>query len=449
VLKETRTEYWGIQIINLLDCTIYFALLTIAAVFLSEDIGLSDANAGYVVALFTSTTTLFLFISGMITDWLGIRKSVVIAMVMMIILRSGMVVCGLVESIPGRPWIVAGLFFLMAPFMAMMQTVFQAANKRYTTKKSRSAGFTLWYLFMNIGATLGGFSIDIVRNLLKLPNAQIFTMGSALGALCIIVLFLLVKNDEQLDLDENEEKSLKAPAERKNPLQIAKEVFRESAFWRLAVLITLLLGVRAVFSYFYLLMPKYWIRTIGENAAFGTLNAINPILIVIGLILFIPIANKFNLFKMLTYGALISASSIFVLVIPWQLISSDIATAHYVMAVIFIVILSIGEIIWSPKLSEYTAAVAPEGQEGTYLGFTMIPWFLTKTLVSLASGHMLTRWSPEGIGEKMVAGTVDFWHQPAAMWLILGSVALIGVIIAIMLKPWLTKGARWEIENTR
>ena len=33
VLKETRVEYWGIQIVNFLDCTAYFALLTIAAVY--------------------------------------------------------------------------------------------------------------------------------------------------------------------------------------------------------------------------------------------------------------------------------------------------------------------------------------------------------------------------------------------------------------------------------
>jgi len=39
VLRETRAEYWGIQLINFLDCTAYFALLTIAAVFLSDDLG--------------------------------------------------------------------------------------------------------------------------------------------------------------------------------------------------------------------------------------------------------------------------------------------------------------------------------------------------------------------------------------------------------------------------
>jgi len=37
VLKDTRKEYWGIQIVNFLDCTFYFAMLTIASLFLSHE----------------------------------------------------------------------------------------------------------------------------------------------------------------------------------------------------------------------------------------------------------------------------------------------------------------------------------------------------------------------------------------------------------------------------
>ena len=33
MLRETRKEYWGIQIVNFLDCTFYFAMLTIARFF--------------------------------------------------------------------------------------------------------------------------------------------------------------------------------------------------------------------------------------------------------------------------------------------------------------------------------------------------------------------------------------------------------------------------------
>ncbi len=473
VLKETRKEYWGIQAINFLDCTIYFGLITVAAVFLSKELGFNDEDAGYVVTLFTSGITLSLLVSGVVTDWLGIRRSIVISMLAMIVLRGMIAFAGVMSdtphaeviswnglihglqmnpTLPYRGVIVVASLTLMAPFMAMMQTVFQAANKRFTTGKSRSAGFTLWYLFMNVGAMMGGFSIDIVHKILDLSYAHIFTLGAVLGVLCLLVMLVMVRNEEQLygpdeTPEEEPEEDKDKPKEKKNPLQIIRDVVSESAFWKLLVLIALTLGVRAVFAYFYLLMPKYWLRTIGEDANWGTLNAINPFLIVIGLILFIPIANKFNLFKMLTRGALVSAASLFFLVVPWQIYSSDIATAHYIMAILFIVLLSIGEIIWSPKLSEYTATVAPKGQEGTYLGFTMIPWFLAKTVVSLLSGHMLVRWCPEGIGEQMVAGSVSFWDSPAAMWLILGVVAVVGCVIAIILGPWFTAGQKWSVEE--
>jgi dipeptide/tripeptide permease len=201
-------------------------------------------------------------------------------------------------------------------------------------------------------------------------------------------------------------------------------------------------------------MPKYWLRTIGPDAAIGTLNMINPIGIVIGLILFIPITNKFNIFNMLVYGSMVSALSLFPMALPWQLYGTDIATAHYMMAIACMALLTVGEVIWSPKLNEYTAAIAPAGQEGTYLGMTMIPWFLAKTVVSLLSGHMLVRWSPEQIDisgtlmslqEAMKQDLVAYWNSPSAMWLVLGLVAIGGSITARLLRGWLTKGARWKI----
>jgi MFS family permease len=455
VLKETRREYWGIQIINFLDCTNYFALLTIATLFLSEDLGLNDRTAGYSTALFTSATSLMLFISGMYTDWLGIKRSLNLSMIGMLVLRLAVVVVGLTPSLPYRGVIASVLFFLMAPFMAAIQTIFQASCQRFTTKKSRSAGFNLWYLFMNIGAAAAGFSIDIVRKLLGLPNVHIFTLGGILAVLCLVVSFLMIHREDQLvGADEPPEaQKEEAKVERKPPLQMFREVVSEPTLWRLLVLVALILGVRAVYAYLYLLMPKYWLRTIGPDAAIGTLNAINPIGIVIGLVLFIPLANRFNVFSMLIYGAMISAFALFPLALPWQWFSSDIGNAHYLMALVCMVIVTVGEVAWSPKLYEYTAAIAPKGQEGTYLGLSLIPWFLAKTLVSAFSGHMLEFWCPEktmvnGVAvplrEAMIQNQVPYWQSPAAMWLVLGVYAFAGCLIAVFLRPWLTQGARLD-----
>ena len=123
------------------------------------------------------------------------------------------------------------------------------------------------------------------------------------------------------------------------------------------------------------------------------------------------------------------------------------------MACICLVILTIGEVAWSPKLYEYTAAIAPKGQEGTYLGLSLLPWFIAKTLASAFSGHMLEYWSPQTVTvngvsvllkQAMIQNQVPYWHSPAAMWLVLGVYALAGCIIAVLLRSWLTRGAQWK-----
>ncbi|MFT3828306.1 MAG: MFS transporter [Opitutaceae bacterium] len=454
VLRETRSEYWGIQIVNFLDCTFYFAMLTIASLFLSHDLGMSDRAAGRTIALFTSATTILLTFSGMICDWLGIRRSLRLSMWSMLVLRAAVVVLGLVPGIPYRGIIAAVLFVLMAPFMAAIQTIFQAATQRFTTAKSRSAGFNLWYLFMNIGAAAGGYSIDFVRLQLKIANVHIFTMGVITAVLCLVVGELMVRNEDQLrGPGETPEAPAAEKPKKKGPIEIFKDVVKEPAFFRLIVLIALILGVRAVYAYLYLIMPKYWERTIGADAAIGVLNMINPIGIVVGLILFIPLANKFKVFSMLVYGAMVSALSLFPLALPWEWYGLGIAKAHYAMAILCMVIVTVGEVLWSPKLYEYTALIAPKGQEGTYLGLSMIPWFLAKTIVSWFSGDMLTRWSPETVTvagnpvplqQAMIAGQLSYWDSPAAMWLWLGIWAIIGCLLALVLRGWLTQGVRYE-----
>ena len=453
VLRETKREYWGIQLINVLDCTAYFGIITIGTLFLSKEIGLSDAYAGYVLAAFTSLVVIFLTVSGTVTDWLGVRLSLRASLLVTLLLRAGTAYVGLTPGFPHRGIVTAVLIVLMAPFTASIQTVYQAACNRFTTKRSRSAGFNLWYLFVNLGGALSGYSIDVVRLQLKISNAHIFTMGAVLAALCLVVSELMIR-DETQEVGPGEEPE--APVEKKgkqSPWIIFRNVVTEKAFARLMVLITLILGVRAVYAYVYLIMPKYWERTIGADAQIGVLNMINPIGIVVGLILFIPLANRFSVFSMLIYGAIISSVALFPMALPWTAYGSSISQAHYLMAFLCMVILTIGEVLWSPKLYEYTAAIAPKGQEGTYLGLSMIPWFLAKTLVGALSGHLLMRWSPEkvevgglqlSLQDALKTGQLPYWQTPSAMWFILGLYALSGCVIALLLRNWLTEGARWK-----
>jgi MFS family permease len=722
VLKETKREYWGLQLVNMLDCLAYFAMFNIATVTLSRDFGFTDVGAGLIYTAFSSVTTIFLFFSGVITDWLGIKRALYLAIIGLLITRAGVVLVQYMDEpvrmneqtqlqvlyhgeglpiVPGEPdlmltdragssftvdftgattvgdllakineapnnngaikariaagWVslelrdntdgtgnlivrpteqnpdlagklqletepegieesvlagqriisdlnglsidelnqgdgleggdtliitdrlgqsmtvtglstvttvkelmetlqsaaeaqpanvsiklntpgnglrvvdnnkkedgselkegaivisgdaakplhlltkedaetggmVSGsavfenkirshltwiLMVIMAPFMAMLITVFQAGNRRFTTKRSRGAGFNLWYLFMNVGAAGGGFLIDIIYLRMGLPHFHVFTFGIATGVLCLLATMMFIRNTDQLRTPEEiaEEEAKKAeeraasedgdeirefdpktgePKEEvkkgMGPWEITKAVLSEPIFWRFTVLITLLLGVRAVFLYLGLLFPKFWYRVIGEDAQVGLMQAFNPVLVIIGLIVVIPILQKFNVYKMLVFGALITSISMFIPAIP-PLGGVGIVEWTYITTGVFLLILTVGELIWSPRLSEYTAAIAPEGQEGTYLGLSMVPYFLAKLVVSALSGAMLIRWCPEfppgepNMGERIQEGMVPFWETPYVMWIILGAVALVGTIVAILGKPWFTKGAHFD-----
>ncbi len=446
VLRQTRSEYWGTQIVNFLDCTIFFAILTISPLILSENFGFTDAQAGYVVTVFGSTTTICLLFSGMFMDWLGIRWSLYLAMPLLTVLRTAIVVLALnPDLLPDRRGeLVTYAYFLMAPCLALVQTVFQAANKRFTTQKSRSAGFNLWYLFMNIGAACAGAMIDVIYLVFHLPRVHVFTIGAVFGVLCLAVTLLLIRREDQL-YGPDEVPDQRSKGLRKNPLATVWAVWREPVFWRFVCLVSLLLGVRAVFLYMHLLWPKYWLRVIGPDALIGTLNTINPILVIVGLILLIPVLHRFSVYKMLVYGSIISAISLFVMAIPsW-------GNTTYTVSIAAIVVLSIGELLWSPRLTEYTAAIAPVGQEGTYLGLSMVPYFFAKTVVSALSGHMLEKWIPELpngelLRDRLAAGEVPFIWTPSMLWLLLGLVALAGPLVALALRDWFTKGARWTTD---
>ena len=494
VLKETQSEYWGMQVINFIDHTIFFAVITITVLFFSaapEDMGwgMTDQNAAWTYTIFASGTTIFLFFSGLFSDWLGIRKSMLLNQLAMLVIRSLIVLITLKREWFGDSAMVlmATAFCLQAPFLALSQTAFQAANKRFTTAKSRSAGFNLWYLCMNIGAFLAGILIDLLYLWLDLPRVHVFSVGIVTAVICLVVIFLFIKREDQLvgpdeeaeakdpladdsagdSLDDPLDEGLSGDAsgapedgtkvKRLSPWQNTIAVLSEPVFWRFTCLITLLLGVRAVFLYMHLLMPKYWERTIGPDAAIGTLESINPFLVIIGLILLIPILNKFGVYKMLVYGAMVSALSLFVMAIPLYGdfnvpgLAETVWNYTYTLSIISLIVLTIGEVIWSPRLSEYTAAIAPAGQEGTYLGLSMVPYFLAKTVVSGFSGYMLAKWvaeppedDPLHLRHQLEAGEIPFMDAPHGMWLILACIAFIGPIAALLLRGWFTKGAHFE-----
>lgn len=145
---------------------------------------------------------------------------------------------------------------------------------------------------------------------------------------------------------------------------------------------------------------------------------------------------------MMLVGTAICAVSLFILVLPpvlfeglangffgdlivnkWLKMNVTIVNPWYVSIVLFTILMSIGEAIWSPRLYEYTASIAPKGQEATYMSLSILPFFVAKFGVGMLSGNLLAWYMPE-TGAR----------NPQMLWFWIAIMAAVCPIALLMLR---------------
>lgn len=197
------------------------------------------------------------------------------------------------------------------------------------------------------------------------------------------------------------------------PISIIKEVASQKSFWKFLGAIILLMGVRIVYRHLDATFPKYMIREFGKDVMYGSIIAINPFLIVILIPVFAPLSYQFSAYAQITFGAFITSLSPFFLAYGPHLWSS----------IMFVVILSIGEALWSPRLYEYTIFITEKGREGIYMALASSPMFIATLVTGATSGIFLETFCPE-VGKK------ESWK----MWLLIGLITLTSPILLYLLK---------------
>ncbi len=332
-------------------------------------------------------------------------------------------------------WFVVLILIPIAFGEAVMVPAIYAAVRRYTNKRTSGTGFNCLYISTNIAAVIAGLSIDALR--VPLGNESLFLFGAVLALLCTVAVAFLRSHIEVQD-DGSVVETPPSPSEKREmPWTIFWEVVREKAFHRFFLFICLLLGVRLVFTHQFMVMPKYYTRVMGHDAPIGMLNAINPAIITIGLILFIPVIARFSVFRLILVGTTISAMSVMALCIPGKFFTGlgwSIENGYLALVLAQIVVFAVGEVIWSPRLQEYTVTIAPKGREGSYISFSVLPMFLAKPLNGLLSGQLLTHYCPDGVLDEIVAGTRPYTRGPEMMWVILAVIAIASPILIFLFR---------------
>lgn len=429
-LTHRPRELWLIYLATFFEYLGIFSFLPTLPLWLSGDFAMDDKQAGWWAATFSTLVTLFVFLVGGIADTLGVRRTLIISFSLAAAGRLAMAIA------PSRSMAIASLLAFGFAY-ATTSPVLQTAVQRASNKRTRAFAFSLWYVSFNLaGALCGPFVIDATRRAFLDPTTKklakkamtlpllgermvsahstIMAIGFVFALLAVFVV-LTIRKDFEHRVDE-EDGPAPEPAKKGNPLGALKEVLADKVFWRFMMLLVLLALVRMMFQHMHFTWPKYVLREQGDQFPIGTVWSINAFLILFLAPLGTALTRKRRPFEVLLFGATISALSPFVLVfgssMPYQLG--------------MILVLTVGEALWSPRLYEYNVSIAPRGREATYVSLAALPYFLAKFLVGPTSGYLLETYCPkEGL------------RQPHILWAIIGFSTIMGPIGIFLLRGWI------------
>lgn len=480
-LKGSPREIYLLFFTKVTEYSAYGAINVSFVLYLSRDMGLSDIGAGTFMGFYSVFLSLLVMVVGPFCDTLGIKKTLLVGAFTLLFSRL------LMPFMPILPLAVIFGFFPMAFGIAITGPVLSVGIKRFTTKETAALGFGLFYTLMNVGWAIGGRIFDGMRTAFGEHNVynvgeklgislpfdvtlstyqMIILLGFAINVPDLIAILMFrdgveLHDDGKLTITPTNVMS-KGGNFFKMLINTAVDtavktwknlanVFKEKAFWIFIGMLFLIVFTRLIFEHFHYTFPKYGIRLLGEGARVGTIyGVLNPSLIIFLVPLFSVFTRKISSFKVLLLGVTISALSVFIATIPierfgwlsdtwvgelvferWLNVPDHMRTPLYFSLMLFVIVFTIGEAFWSPRLMQFAATVAPKGKEASYISLAVLPTFIGKLMAGPLSGWLVSTYTPlvpELQGKPGILATGEIGAKYAnhyMVWFFVGSIALI------------------------
>ncbi|AFN73265.1 major facilitator superfamily MFS_1 [Melioribacter roseus P3M-2] len=439
-LLHTSRALFGLNLSYMLEGLTYFGIVGLLAIYFNEYIGLDDIRAGNMVGFLTAGITLSMLFLGATVDWIGLRKSLLIALSAMLVGRIILTVSPTVGE-PGL-WGSAHILSMVGILgiiigYGIYQPACYAGVKKLTDEKTAAMGYAMLYALMNLGGFLPGLISPPVRKAYGILG--VFWVYVALTVVGIfIVYFVITKNAYEkavAEASQNKNEEEEDDDELKNMTFKEKVQFYVKNFplrdFRFLYFIFILIPVQTLFAHNWLTLPLYTSRAfegfVQDNFEFFV--NLNPILIFILTPMVAALTTKRNTYNMMIIGTFVMAFPTFILAL-----GPNINTL-----MIYLIIMTIGEAMWQPRFLQWVAEIAPKNMTGIYMGIGQFPWFLTKIVTSLYSGWFLMKYCP--------ADTPHSQMNTETMWFIYGLIAILSPLGLLLAKKWMMKGFKVKHEG--
>ncbi len=375
--------FWTANIVELFERAAYYGVFIAITLYLSRIVGFNDIEAAWIGGVFSAGLYFLPPFTGAFADKIGFRNAIILAFAL---LSAGYFALGVM---PYKAVVLPSLVVLMFGG-SFIKSIITGTVAKTTTPETRARGYSIFYGIVNVGAFLGKTFAYPIRIELGLTAINYFSALMSLIALIVVVIFY---------------KNVSADGEGKTVKEVWGGFVRVVTNMRLLTLIFIVTGFWIIQHQLYATMPKYVLRTVGEQASPEWIANVNPA-VVMALVMFITHLMKnvkavssmaVGMFLM-PVSALLMASSNMLESITGQSVSIfGLFSAHpiTVMMIAGIMVQGLAECFISPRYLEYFSLQAPKGEEGLYLGFSHLHSFLSSILGFGISGYLLTAYAPD------------------------------------------------------
>lgn len=371
--------FWWANFIELFERAAFYGLFIALALFLTDVVGFTDVEAGYISGIFSAGIYLLPFISGALADRFGFRASLTFAFGA---LSVGYTLIGLFPHKFAVPFALA-LVCIGGSFVKPIITGTVSLASNATT---RARAFSIFYMLVNIGSFSGKTFAKPVRIDLGVGFIPIYSGVIAGIGLCLVILFYRPQAPSGA--------MSKSIAE---VISGFKTVLKNRRFMAL-ILITA--GFWIIQGQMYASMPKYVLRMVGDGASPEWYANVNPAVVVLCVVTITQLVKKWRPVNSIMLAMAMIPFSAVIMAVSGMFAGGSGGTILGLHPVAFTMIIGIAlqgfsECFLSPRYLEYASKQAPPGQEGLYMGYSNLNTFVAWLTGFIASGYLLEAFCPD------------------------------------------------------
>jgi len=173
-----------------------------------------------------------------------------------------------------------------------------------------------------------------------------------------------------------------------SPCSVVVQAFsllKDRNLWRVCIVATCLTFTKMQWHHMNATLPKYLVRQLGETVPWGAINSIDYFLCAALAPLLAWATGHWHDANAIIIGSFVMSVSPIFMTLEVSIRASC----------AWLVLMSIGEVIWNPRFTTYTANLSPHGREGVFLVLAYVPTFIGGLPAGWLSGELLSRYSPD------------------------------------------------------